>query len=294
MNWRNKDYKGTTAMICSTMKTIRAGILLTACLALSLGAFGDKHASAQDSWSLRLSEKEGELEHTGDPMWSKWLMWDIGYQRMVDRNMPYIEIMNAATSVDPITQFHLTIGDNRFNFAPVTGSDVAVLGSTTPGAAITASTINSGDELVVNFGNGGILPGQIARFKIKLGIDPSFAATYAASFGTSLPDYRTVLFDMNGVNVYDGSKVNVSSTDNAAASVVFDTNINSNKNFFPDETVPNGQFFNNNIRNYSQTDMVNLFELQGAVVPEPTGIGLAVIGIGAILFRRGSRTRMVA
>jgi len=75
---------------------------------------------------------------------------------------------------------------------------------------------------------------------------------------------------------------------------VFDTNINSNKNFFPDETVPNGQFFNNNIRNYSQTDMVNLFELQGAVVPEPTGIGLAVIGIGAISMRRRSRARIVA
>ena len=31
----------------------------------------------------------------------------------------------------------------------------------------------------------------------KLGVDPSFAATYAASFGASQPDYRTVLFDIN-------------------------------------------------------------------------------------------------
>jgi hypothetical protein len=280
-------------MIGSNLKTIRAASLFTACLALTVFSFAGKNASAQDSWSLRLSEKEGELEHTGDPMWSKWLMWDIGYQRMVDRNMPYIEIMNAATSVDPITQFHLTIGDNRFNFAPVTGSNVAVVGSTTPTAVVNGSTTNNGDELVVNFGNGGILPGQIARFKIKLGVDPSFAATYAASFGSSLPDYRTVLFDMNGINVYDGFKVNNSSADNATASVVFDTNIQSNKNTFPDETVPNGQFFNNIIRNYSQTDMVNLFELQGAVVPEPTGIGLAMMGIAALVLRRNSRTRLV-
>src|SRR3954454_5519077 len=281
-------------MIGSILKTTRAATFFAACLAIILSTFSGTQASAQDSWSLRISEKEGELEHTGDPMWSKWLMWDIGFQRMVDRNMPYIEIMNAATAVDPITQFHLTIGDNRFNFAPVTGSNLAVVGSTTPAAVVTSSTVGGlGDELVVNFGNGGILPGQIARFKIKLGVDPSFAATYAASFGSSLPDYRTVLFDMNGINVYDGFKVNNSSADNATASVVFDTNIQSNKNTFPDETVPNGQFFNNIIRNYSQTDMVNLFELQGAVVPEPTGIGLAMMGIAALVLRRNSRTRLV-
>src|ERR1051326_8933235 len=110
--------RGTTVMIGSKLKTIRATTLFTACLALMLFAFAGAKVSAQDSWSLRISEKEGELEHTVDPMWSKWLMWDIGYQRMVDRNMPYIEIMNAAMSTDPITEFHLTIGDNRFNFAP--------------------------------------------------------------------------------------------------------------------------------------------------------------------------------
>src|SRR5690242_1855666 len=119
---------GTTAMIRKTVKSIRAASLFSACLTLLVFAFANAKVSAQDSWSLRISEKEGELEHTGDPMWSKWLMWDIGAQRMIDRNMPYIEIMNAATSTDPITQFHLTIGDNRFNFAPVTGSNVAIVG----------------------------------------------------------------------------------------------------------------------------------------------------------------------
>ena len=155
-------------------------------------------------------------------------MWDIGYQRMMDRNTPYIELLNEATSTSPITEFHLTIGDNRFNFGPVEGTDLVMLGSTTPGFNLTASKVNGvvntdgdmGDELVVNIGNGGLLPGQLVRFKIKLDVDPAYAAQYAASFGASLPDFRTVLFDMNGLNVYDGV-VHTSSDDNAQAFVVF-------------------------------------------------------------------------
>ena len=37
----------------------------------------------------------------------------------------------------------------------------------------------------VNIGGAGLAPGQSVRFKVKLGIDPSFAAAYAASFGSS-------------------------------------------------------------------------------------------------------------
>src|SRR4029078_1627740 len=110
-------------------------------------------ATPLDDWSVRLSEKEGELAHTGDAMWSKWLMWDIGQQRMVDRNSPYLEITNAATSTDSITEFHITIGDHRFNFAQINGN-LATLGSTTPGFSLTSSTVGgAGDELVVNIGN---------------------------------------------------------------------------------------------------------------------------------------------
>jgi hypothetical protein len=227
-------------------------------------------------------------------MWSKWLMWDIGFQRMKDRNSPYFEITNAATSVDPITQVHITVGDNRFNFAPVVGSDLVALGSTTPGFTLSSSTLgNLGDELVVNIGGAGLAPGQSVRFKVKLGIDPSFAANYAAAFGSSLPDYRTVLFDMNGINVYDGTVSN-STKDNSQAFVVFDTDIQSNTSTFPDETVPVGQFFNSNIRAYSQLDPVNLFQLQGQAVPEPTSIGLAMLGIMGIFLNSRSRSRRSA
>jgi hypothetical protein len=282
-------------MIGSALKTrptiYYSIVLMTLAAAVSLTS----QVSAQDAWTLRLSEKEDELAHTGDPMWAKWLMWDIGYQRMVDRNMPYLEVMNAATSTDPITQFHITIGDNRFNFAPVSGTNLVALGSTTPGISLTSSTVgNLGDELVVNIGGGGLAPGQLVRFKIKLGIDPSFAATYAASFGSSLPDYRTVLFDMNGINVYDGNTVNNDTSDNSKAFVIFDTNIQSGTSTFPDETVATPTFYNNILRAYSESDMVNLFQLSGKPIPEPTSIGLAMLGVAGFFLNARSRSRRLA
>src|SRR5947208_4301172 len=67
--------RGTTTMIGLNSKTMRAAITRVVCLTLGLCAFGTSQALAQDSWSLRISEKEGELAHTGDAMWTKWLMW---------------------------------------------------------------------------------------------------------------------------------------------------------------------------------------------------------------------------
>jgi hypothetical protein len=284
-------------MISLALKIARTAAWSAPLILLAITATLTNRALAQDSWSLRISEKENELAHTGDPMWSKWLMWDIGYQRMMDRNMPYIELTNAATSTDPITQFHITIGDNRFNFAPVQGTDLVMIGSTSPATLpLTASTVGGlGDELVVDLGNGGLAPGDTVRFKIKLGIDPSFAATYAASFGASLPDYRTVLFDMNGVNVYDGNTVDNSTKDNSQSFVIFDTNMHSSTAVFPDETVPNGIYYNNILRPYTAIDMVNLFQLEGAApIPEPASVGLAIFGMAGFLLSRRSRRRTLA
>jgi len=281
-------------MIGLASKTRRMAAYSVALAAFALMVSFASQSMAQTAWSLRLSEKEGELAHTGDPMWSKWLMWDVGYQRMVDRNSPYLELTNASTSTVPITEFHITIGDNRFNFAPVMGSDLVALGSTTPGVALTSSTVGGlGDELVVNIGNGGLAAGQSVRFKIKLGIDASFAAAYANSFGTSLPDYRTVLFDMNGINVY-GSDGKTDPDDNSHARVVFNSNIQSGTSIFPDAAVAGPVYFNNIIRSYSATDMVNLFELNGKPVPEPTSVGLVLLGITGFSMNVRSRCRRSA
>jgi hypothetical protein len=284
-------------MIISTMKscgTRRTATVFAASLFALFAILASPAARAQNTWTVSISEKELKLENPVDMMWDKWLMWDIGFQRMMERNMPYIELLNEAES-SSITEFRLTIGDNRFNFGPVENASPVLLGSTTPGFTLSATTVGGlGDELVVTIGNGGLLPGQLVRFKINLDVDPAYAATYAASFGASQPDFRTVLFDMNGNNVYDGV-VNTSSADNAQASVVFNPGGKSEIVAFADETVAAGQFFNSNLRDYKAIDPVLIFQI-GGEIPEPTSVGLAMFGltVGMLLRGRSRRTPAAA
>ena len=277
-------------MIGAALKSMGKNLRVLFIGAIAIAALAGS-AKAQNSWSLGISEKELKLDNPTDMMWDKWLMWDIGYQRMVARNSPYIELSNEATSTSPITEFNITIGDNRFNFGNVEGTDKVMLGSTTPGYTLGSSTLNgAGDQLVVTIGNGGLLPGETVRFKIKLDVDPAYAATYAASFGASLPDFRTVLFDMNGVNVYDGT-VGASTADNSKAFVVFTPGGPSGEATFADETVAAGQYFNSNLREYKAMDPVLIFNLEGTVIPEPTSMVLAMFGLSAIGLMRGRSRR---
>src|SRR5687767_13284258 len=109
-----------------------------AVLALAIFAFAFLTATAEKAqaqasgmFTLEISSKEDKLIHPTDMAWDKWLMWDTASQREDFRNMPYLELTNDAGSTAPITEFHLTIGDERFNFAPVEAGQFALRGSIT-------------------------------------------------------------------------------------------------------------------------------------------------------------------
>jgi hypothetical protein len=253
-------------------------------VALCVTALTSSRLQAQgNSFTVKFSEKEMKLEHPTDMMWDKYLMWDLGFQRMNDRNMPYLELTNDASSTSPIKELHLTIGDTRFNFSDDAMGKFAMLGSSTPGYNITASTVGGiGNELVVNIGDGGLQPGEQVRFKIDLDVDPEFADQVFAH-----PDYRTVLFDMNGFNVYDGLQQQ-SDADNGKAWVIFDPAVGADVATVPvplhDEIVSGAaaDFYNNNYRSYGEMDPVRTFVLTGdgeAVIPEPGGVALACIAM---------------
>ena len=271
--------------------TSRSGISLRAAalLAIAITAIADLPAQAQTTptFTVNLSEKEQKLANPTDPMWDKHLMWDLAFQRMNDRNMPYVELRNMGTA--PITEFHMTIGDPRFHFTNDSLGTYALLGSTTPGFQLTSNAVG-GDELVVTIGNGGLAAGQLVRFKIDLDVDaPNSGGLFEH------PDFRTVLFDMNGVQVYDpGMPTVVSSTDNSRISVVFDPPTGANFStipvFLPDATVPPpaSVFFNDNPRQWGENDPVRIFSLTGGgIIPEPSSVVLmAGLACGLATWRR--------
>jgi hypothetical protein len=251
-------------------------------LGAALLAIPAADTQAQSTFTVNISEKEQKLNHPTDMMWDKHLMWDLSFQRMNDRNMPYVELMNTGTA--PITEFHMTIGDPRFNFTNDMLGTYALIGSTTPGFQLTSSTIG-GDELVVSIGNGGLPVGQLVRFKIDLDADPPNSAGLFEH-----PDFRTVLFDMNGVQVYDpGMPTVVSTADNSRIWVIFDpvtgANFSTIPVFLPDATVPlpSAAFFNDNPRQWGENDAVRIFSLTGGgVIPEPSSIVL-LAGMACVL-----------
>jgi hypothetical protein len=296
---------GTTTMIRSALRilnchrggTERAHGFLAMMLAVL--AAGPVMAQGTDSFTLKFSEKEMKLENPTDMMWDKYLMWDLAFQRMNDRNMPYLELLNDPNSTSPIKELHLTIGDTRFNFSDDVMGKFAMLGHTTPGFNITSSTVgNLGNELIVNIGGPGLLPGELLRFKIDLAVDPEFADAFFAH-----PDYRTVLFDMNGFNVYDGLQQQ-NDADNAKAWVIFDPAVGADFSTVPvpleDELVTGAaaDFYNNNYRRYGESDPVRTFLLVGggeAVIPEPGSLLLTCVAAFSLAWssarhRRSSRT----
>jgi hypothetical protein len=206
----------------------------------------------------------------------------MAYARMNARNMPTFELMNTAAAGTPsITQIQMTIGDTRFHFTDDYLGVGAKLGTTTPGFNLTPSITNSGNLLTVDIakqgGTGGLAPGELVRFKIDLDVDagqPFFVH----------PDYRTVLFDMNGTQVYGPDPAAVAGQDNSVITLKFSDGTFSTPLILLDEIVPQPQslFFNENFRPYGLMEPVQIFEFPGGSpgeIPEPSAAALACAGL---------------
>jgi PEP-CTERM motif len=244
--------------------------------------------AATDSFTVKIAEKQQALSDPTDESLQHFLMWDMSADRVIARNMPYLELSNDADSTSPITAFHLTIGDTRFHFDCAALGSCAMLGKTTPDVSLSSavsaitgdSASTSGDQLNLTIGNGGLQPGQVVRFKIALAVDPGLNIF-------AHPDYRTILFDMNGRNVYDGNLINDDSDDNATVSAAFTlsngTTLLAGPTPFVDPTVTGveSQYYNNIYRHYGVMEPVDTFLVQGSVagVPEPSSLAIAMIGV---------------
>ncbi|HEY4233270.1 MAG TPA: hypothetical protein VGM76_07575 [Lacipirellulaceae bacterium] len=257
---------------------IAAGLLaVTLAAVLASAAFAD---TSPDSFSVRLSEKQGALQSDADSMMS-YMSRDLGFDRMLSRNRPYLELTNNSTSQDPITDFHLALGDSRFNF------DCAALGacavaSKTSTVDLVSSQSDGGDQLDINFPDG-LAPGATVRFRIALGFDAQYKGD-KDYFAT--PDFRTVLFHMDGgdfypINAPSSGSGDAEMTVNFGALTAGPVSFDSLDNFPVSPFA--GRYYNNIYHAYGATDPVQVFEgLSGSVaagVPEPSTAVLAAAGL---------------
>lgn len=242
-------------------------------------------------WSLKISERELAFRPASDAMAMKTLMWDLPAARRTARNLPTICLTNESATTS-ISEFRMSIGDTQFNFGNTYFGTYAQLGNDTPGVSLTSATEDNGNTLVVKFGNG-IAPGQTVNFLFDIDVDPEFANSFY-----KFPDYRTVLFDMNGDNYYENAGVvsEPDDDDNAEVWLTFvqsgQPSVTTPKSSFPDPTVVDGsaRFVNQNMARYGDTDPIRAFPLSGGgVIPEPTAAALALLGLAGLAPYRARR-----
>jgi hypothetical protein len=118
------------------------------------------------------------------------------------------------------------------------------------------------------------------HFRIDLGLDDGFSGAPFYEF----PDFRTVLFDMNGEQHYGPDPAfPPPAEDNARVTVHFSDGAMSGPFPLPDFTVtgPQKDYVNENFHRVFAVDGVDLFAVSGAagVIPEPGTAGLAIVGL---------------
>jgi len=266
-------------------KSIAAfALLLAAILA------GPAHAIIQDAqFNLHISEDERRLAHMP-------LKPVLGVTRLFNLNSPFIELQNNAISDAPIVELRMTIGDEMFHFNNKFDDEYVMLGtmasSVPAGLQLDASVANDGNELIVNFLNGGLLPGQLVRFKFDIDVDAG------APFEAPAPEYYTVLFDLDGVQQYGTSPPGMSTVDNGRITVKYEMEGMPPLTLgpFAFEDQPGGMMSQylggRNFPTYRETpSLVGMFSIgPPQVIPEPGSVCLALLALaGAAGLRRRPR-----
>lgn len=227
--------------------------------------------------TVNFSSLETLLADPTDMMSAKTALWTGWLTQLYENNMPYIEITNDAD--DPaITQFTMTIGDADYQFSneyknklwtnsyPYQADGTyALLGYSTPDIELVGSIADNGDTLVIDFGDGGLQPGETVRFQVDIDRDPD------AEGAMLFADYTSVFFtdDSEGSNSF--VTMDFAGTDNDASGFLSGSPTGGN-----DVQVP---------RPYSEEQVPPMVPPTSLdPIPEPTSVllvSLAAMGLAA-------------
>ncbi|MEM9186696.1 MAG: PEP-CTERM sorting domain-containing protein [Planctomycetota bacterium] len=259
-------------------KPARPSFFVAAVLTALAVCLGARSADAQQAFSFAASSEEMLLAYPDDMMVQKIVEWQSPLVRAINQSRPFLQVTNSTGgSVMPanIETFTITIGDTAFNFGDAVLGDFAVLGDTsTDGVIIESVTpLNNGDAIQVKFGNGGLAPGEVARFQVDIDHDDPGAG------GFVYPDFRSVFYDV----VEEGSPT--STADNSQITAVFVEGADTLdlSTTLPDQTVPVGSIGSSVIVNsffsYGTEVPLDNFEIPPVEIPEPATMVLSVLGL---------------
>lgn len=234
--------------------------------------FTATNATAASSYKFNLSFSEPMLAAYGtadEDEVAHYEGWDSSIARIRKRNMPFIEITNTSTSATPLTQFTMSIAKPEYDFSDNVLLSFAKLGTTTPGVAMTSSSPDDGDTLLVVDFTEGLQPNETVRFQVDIDVNAAYPDLYP------YPDYRMVFFDVNGNDDSDNSVLTTTFQSLGGGTT---TQTQTLPDFNQDSTV----YLNGGgLRNYTEMDGVEMFELTGEV-PEPAAGLLALLAMVAV------------
>lgn len=255
---------GFTALLCATLEFAPQ----------AQGAYLITNDSLSEVYQFKFSmaAKRDLLEYPGNETVAHMAAWDSPSGLQMARNMPFLELENTSLTAE-IISFTMTIGDPGFFFDYVQNIEM-------PAGINFIATLLSPDMMddgsgasLIHFEFDNFVPGAVLRFQTQL-------HPYASTL-FNYPDYRQVLFDLNGSN----------NTDNSILTVTFDDPANPRvvvvQEQLEDYHISTPTVLGVGHRAYSVMDHVDVFGTL-AGVPEPSSLLLCGLGFACLV---GSSSR---
>lgn len=266
----NKNSRARWAILFAVITCLAFGMVGAARAAEDTGA-----PLTEYQFRFSICEKPELLDYPDSSMVAHMAAWDSPNGLMMARNKPYIELENTSPTAD-LESFTMSIGDPDYFFDFVRSIEsVGDIGVT--------ATLLSPDGVDDGVGGGMIhlefenfAPGAVVRFQTQL--QPYSSDVF------QFPDFRAVLFDLNGDNSEDNSLLSATFAEEGGDPVVVEQYLEDYAMFAP--TIVGFGY-----RPYGSMDHVEIFHSQAgfSAVPEPNVAMLCGLALICLASRRFGR-----